>query len=326
METFLNNAITWNIFMQNLGTWLKVPMEAFSFLGNEYFFLFLLPALYWCVETSLGLQVGIVLLLSTSLNESLKLAFHGPRPYWFSPNVISYSTETSFGIPSGHAQIAVGVWGMLAARMRKGWGWLVAVLIVLLIGISRIYLGVHFVQDVVLGWLIGALVLWLVLRFWDPIASRFKNLGAGSKILWFFVASLALVLLSLIPFLWLKLSNWQPPQAWAAYAQNAVSLSGTFTSTGTFFGLLTGLVWFKRQGGFNAKGLLWKRILRFVVGGIGVLVLYLGLKILFGLIAPDTEAVIPYLLRFIRYALIGFWVSAGAPWVFIKIKLAENAS
>ncbi len=50
METIWNTGITWNIFLQNLGSWLKTPMEVFSFFGTEYFFLLLLPALYWCLE------------------------------------------------------------------------------------------------------------------------------------------------------------------------------------------------------------------------------------------------------------------------------------
>jgi len=325
METILNIGITWNIFLQNLGSWLKTPMEVFSFFGNEYFFLLLLPALYWCVEAGIGLRVGIILLLSTSVNDSLKMAFHGPRPYWYSTDVIRYASETSFGVPSGHAQIAVGVWGMLAASLRKWWGWLIAIVIILLIGISRLYLGVHFPHDVILGWLIGALLLWLVLRFWKPVAAWLKKMSLRQQLLVAFLGSLVLILFSLIPFLWLIIANWQPPQAWAGYAINAVSMSGAFTTAGTLFGLLAGLAWFNRQGGFDANGSVWKRILRYLLGAVGVLVLYLGLKVLFGLIVPDTEAVFPYILRYIRYFLVGAWISAGAPWIFVKLKLAGKA-
>jgi len=326
METIWNSGITWNIFFQNLGSWLKTPMETFSFFGNEYFFLLLLPALYWCMEASLGLRVGIILLLSTSVNDALKMAFHGPRPYWYSTDVIGYASETSFGVPSGHAQIAASVWGMLAASIRKWWGWLIAILIILLIGISRLYLGVHFPHDVILGWLIGALLLWLVLRFWKPVAAWLKRMSLGRQILTSFLSSLVLILFSLIPFLWLKITNWQPPQAWAAYTKDAISLSGAFTTGGTLFGLLTGLAWFDRQGGFDANGSFWKRILRYVLGVVGVLVFYFGLKVLFGLIAPDAEAVLPYILRYIRYVLVGAWVTAGAPWIFVKLKLAGKAA
>jgi membrane-associated phospholipid phosphatase len=326
METIWNIGITWNIFFQNLGSCLKTPMEVFSFFGTENFFLLLLPALYWCMEGGIGLRVGIILLLSASVNDAVKMVFHGPRPYWYSTDVIRYASETSFGVPSGHAQIAFGVWGMLAASIRKWWGWPIAILIIVMIGISRLYLGVHFPHDVILGWLIGALLLWLVLRFWKPVTAWLKKMSLGQQILASFLSSLLLITFPLIPFLWLKITNWQLPQAWAEYAKDALSLSGTFTTAGTLFGLLAGLAWFNHQGGFDASGPLWKRILRYILGMVGVLVFYLGLKVLFGLIVPDSEAVLPYILRYIRYVLVGAWISAGAPWIFVKLKLAKKAA
>jgi membrane-associated phospholipid phosphatase len=326
MDNLWNAGIHWNIFFQNLGTWLKTPMEVVSFFGTEYFFLLLLPALYWCAEAGVGLRVGVILLLNTSVNDALKMAFHGPRPYWYSSQVIQYASETSFGVPSGHAQIAAGVWGMLAASLRKGWGWLIAILVILLIGISRLYLGVHFIHDVLLGWLLGAFLLWLVLRLWNPVTAWVKKMNLGRQLLIAFLSSVVVVLFSLIPFLWLKLTAWQAPQAWAEYATYAISMESAFTTAGTLFGLLAGLAWFNRQGGFDTRGPFWKLILRYLVGVIGVLVFYLGLKVLFGAIAPEEEALFPYFLRYIRYTLVGAWVSAGAPWVFIKLKLAEKAS
>ena len=326
METIWNIGITWNIFFQNLGSCLKTPMEVFSFFGTENFFLLLIPALYWCIEGGIGLRVGIILLLSVSANDALKMVFHGPRPYWYSTDVIRYAGETSFGVPSGHAQIAFGVWGMLATSIRKWWGWLIAILLIVLIGISRLYLGVHFPHDVIIGWLIGALLLWLVLRFWKPITAWLKKMNLGQQILTSFLSSLLLIAFYLIPFLWLKITNWQSPQAWAEYAKDAVSLSAAFTTAGTLFGLLAGLAWFNHQGGFDTSGPLWKRILRCVLGMIGVLVFYLGLKILFGLISPYTEDVLSYILRYIRYVLVGAWISAGAPWIFVKLKLAKKAA
>jgi membrane-associated phospholipid phosphatase len=94
-------------------------MKLFSFLGMEEFFMAILPVLYWCVYRILGLRVAIVLMLSTSINGAVKLAFHGPRPYWISPGVRALSEETSFGTPSNHAQSAVVVWGNLAAYLHK---------------------------------------------------------------------------------------------------------------------------------------------------------------------------------------------------------------
>jgi membrane-associated phospholipid phosphatase len=325
METIWHMGITWNIFFQGLGSWLKTPMEVFSFLGTEPFFLLLLPALYWCMEAGIGLRVGMILLLGASINGALKIAFHGPRPYWLVPEVIAYAGETSFGVPSGHAQNAFGVWGMLAACTGKWWGWLIAIPVILLIGISRLYLGVHFPHDVILGWVAGALLLWLVLHFWKPVGASLRKMSSEQQILASFLGSLLLILFSVIPFLWLKFTHWQPPQVWAEYAKDAVSLNVAFTTAGTLFGLLAGLVWLNHQGGFDAGGPRWKRILRYPLGLVGLLAIYLSMKALLGSIVPDAESVFPYIFRYIRYALVGAWISAGAPWVFVKLNLAGNA-
>ena len=61
-------------------------------------------------------------------------------------------------------------------------------------------------------------------------------------------------------------------------------------------------------------------MLRFIVGLIGVAIFFLGLKIVF----PDGETFIPYILRYVRYALVGFWVLGGAPWLFFRFKLADK--
>jgi len=313
------------VALQSLGGWLTLPMSFFSLLGTEQFFLAILPALYWCVDSGVGLRVGVILLLSTSLNDAAKLAIHGPRPYWYSSQVKAYATETSFGAPSGHAQIATGVWGMLAAILKKAWAWLVAGGIIFLIGLSRVYLGVHFPHDVLLGWIIGGLLLWVVLLAWDPVSIWLRERSLGRQILVAFLASLVLILVELIPFLGLKLGGWVPPQEWAAYAGQAVSLSGALTSAGAFFGLTAGLAVFKQMGGFNTAGPVWKRILRYVLGMLGLLIIYLGLDLLFGLFAPGGEGGVTYLLRYVHYALVGAWISFGAPWVFLRWRLAEQA-
>lgn len=324
MEAFWNIGITWNIFFQSMGSWLASPMEAFSFLGTEIFFLLLLTAIYWCIGAGIGIRVGIMVILSLAVNDALKIFFHGPRPYWYSSNLIVYARESSFGVPSGHAEVAFGLWGMLAATIHKWWAWLIAILIILMISISRLYLGVHFPHDVILGLILGALLLWLVLLLWRPLAAIFQRMSPGKQYLASFLSSLALILLSLIPFFWLKHINWQPPQAWAEYANDAISLKVTFTTTGTLFGLLSGATWLNCRGGLNANGLIWQRIFCYVLGLIGLIVIYLGAKIVIGLVAPDTEAMLPYLLRYFRYFLIGTWISAGAPWIFIKLKLAQK--
>src|SRR5262245_25719538 len=107
MDIFVQNGINWIISIQALGAWLQSPMEFFSFLGTEYFFLLILPLIYWSLDASLGLRVAFILITSNYLNGLFKLLFAGPRPYWISNKVTPFAAESTFGVPSGHAQNAM---------------------------------------------------------------------------------------------------------------------------------------------------------------------------------------------------------------------------
>lgn len=102
MGPVLDFGVRFIVMLQGLGNWLELPMKFFSFLGTEDFFMVVLPVIYWCVNTTLGMQVAVILMLSSSVNSALKLAFHGTRPYWYSPTVKGLASETSFGVPSNH--------------------------------------------------------------------------------------------------------------------------------------------------------------------------------------------------------------------------------
>ncbi|MFH2039464.1 MAG: phosphatase PAP2 family protein [Chloroflexota bacterium] len=329
METLMNIGITWIAVLQGMGSWLTLPMQALSFLGSEDFFMLVLPALYWSVNAALGLRVGVILLVGSSLNDMLKLAFHMPRPYWVTTKIQAFASETGFGLPSGHSQSAVGVWGMLASQIKKRWVWVIAILLMVLIGLSRIFLGVHFPTDVLLGWLVGSVILWLVLRLWDKVAAWLIKLSLGQQVMAIFIFSLLLITLALIPSFWLRSIGWQTPAVWLHNASfnlpggeppNPTSLSGLFSTTGTLFGLGAGFAWLTRGGGFQTHGSGWQRILRYVVGVIGVLVIRYGLKAIF----PEGETWLGLIFQYIRYAAIGAWVSAGAPLLFFAMKLAKK--
>ncbi len=321
------------VAIQNLGGWLQGPMEFFSFLGQEQFFLLILPTLYWSVDTRLGLRVGLILLVSVGLVTTLKMVFHGPRPYWYSPQVQGFAAETSFGVPSGHAQNAVGVWGMLADGLKKKWAWPAAIAVIFLIGFSRMYLGVHFPHDVIVGWLVGTLLLWAFLALWDRVGEWFTRLSVDQQLLFTFLASLVFILLGLLVVAASR--NWQMPQAWLDNATAAIpdgeppapfKLEGLILTAGAFFGLAGGAAWLFSVGSVEAGGAVWRRLLRFLVGIVGVLVLYLGLGGAFSTISPEEGTVVSYILRYIRYALIGLWISAGAPLMFLRLRLSQRSA
>lgn len=323
MGFLISMGINWIVAIQALGAWLEVPMKIFSFLGVQDFFFLVLPLIYWCIDASLGLRVGFILITSASLNGIVKLMFAGPRPYWVSTKVIPFSAESSFGIPSGHAQNAVSVWGIIASKIRKPWAWGAAVALAFLIGFSRWYLGVHFPHDVFVGWFLGALVLWFFLRFADLLAAWIKGQTFGMQVSTIFIVSLLLIGLAMLSAVHLNgytlLAEWKTNALRAGAMPDPVSMEGFVSSAGTFFGLAFGAIWLAARGGYKADGPMGQRVLRFIVGFIGVLILWRGLA----LFLPDHADLISNIFRYIRYSLVGFWVSAGAPWLFFRFNLAQ---
>lgn len=313
------------LFFQGLGSWLATPMNLLSFLGNEEFFLLLAPALYWCIDSQVGLRIGLLLMISGSFNAFFKLLFFQPRPYWIDPAVKAFDAETSFGIPSGHAQHSIVVWGGLAASFRKRWLWTTALLLILLIGLSRLFLGVHFPGDVLAGWLIGATVLAVYLKLEPRVKRSLNSLPAFQQTAIALAFSLILIVMGLA--VRLSLVHWELPAAWVANAQaanpdaepiNPTDISGLVSNSGVFFGLCLGAIFISRYRGFKAQGENGQLILRYLIGTAVILLLWAGLRAIF----PGGEDLLSQVLRYVRYGLVGFWVSGGAPWVFKKLKLA----
>ena len=207
MDTLLNFEIEFTLFIQSLGQWLKAPFTFLSFLATEDFFLVMMPLIYWCIDSVLGLRLAIMLVASNSLNSSLKMLFRTPRPFWYDPRVQSLSMETSFGMPSGHSQNSGSLWGMLGLTVKKRWMTIVVSLVIFLIGLSRIYLGMHFLHDVLSGWLAAAALL--ALYFWleKPVSRWLARLSFAWKIMVFFGAALLVMLIGVAPT-WVN-PSWQ---------------------------------------------------------------------------------------------------------------------
>lgn len=325
MQTLLDNSIAIIIAIQGMGEWLTPPMRFFSNLGTENFFFIVLPLIYWCIDSALGMRVGLILATSGVFNYAGKLLFAGPRPYWVSSHVKGLWPETSFGTPSNHAQLATNVWGLIAVYVKKTWVQVIAVLLIFLIGFSRIYLGAHFPHDVILGWILGGIILYAFVKLEKPVFDWFLQKTMFQQIVFSFAVSMVFILIGFSAATLRK--DFQIPEQWISNAllvstdvPAPVEPHGIFTLAGTFFGLAAGSVWILHNGGYQATGPLWKRALRYVVGLIGILIFWMGL----GAILPDGDGFIFYVLRYLRYSLVGWWVAAGAPWVFIRLSLSEN--
>lgn len=298
-----------------------MTFRGITFLGNTEFYLIIMPALFWCIDATLGIRTGIMLLISGGLNSILKFAFQWPRPFWVTSRVTNLAEGTSFGFPSGHAQNAASIWGLIGTSSKKKWFRWIVVLVIFLIGFSRIVLGVHFTHDVLAGWLVGAILLVIFLKLEQGIANWFKSQSLPVQI----VALILATSLFLIPAI-LIVPPFNPPpvpQAWIEGAGEMIEpyhYEGLLTTAGSFFGLGLGVIFLVRKGGFDAGGPLWQRVVRYLLGLVGVLALYLGL----GSIFPNQVDLISYTLRFVRYFLIGFWIAYGAPEFFTWLKLAKR--
>jgi membrane-associated phospholipid phosphatase len=325
----MNPILDWGIHfiagLQAAAPWLQVPSQFFSFLGTEEFFLVVLPLLYWCVDVRLGVQVAIILTLSNSFNSFFKLAFHQPRPYWISDQVRAMAQEPQYGFPSGHAQHATTVWGTVGASV-KGWLRWLMIAVIFCIGFSRIFLAVHFPTDVLAGWLIGGVILWAFLKWEAPVMNWFNRRTLAQKIGLAFVASLLILSIAVAglafappadPPEWEAMAARAFPPAAGQPAINPRDMTGEVGIVGAFFGLVAGLVLLFDKGGFDTHSAWWKRVVRFALGVTGVLILWLGLRLVF----PRDASFASQVLRYLRYAFAGFWIAYGAPRVFIWLKL-----
>ncbi len=148
--------------------------------------------------TGLGIIMGLVLLLRRRwlllagwittlvggglLNLLLKSIFQRPRPEFANPFVV----ESFWSFPSGHAMGSFIVYGMLAylllLSLKGPWRRVVlggAVLLVLLIGFSRLYLGVHFLSDVAAGYMAGA--VWLTVAISGMEVARRRKMAPEDR-------------------------------------------------------------------------------------------------------------------------------------------------
>lgn len=306
MKEFLESLVPWGtevlVRVQGLSSeWLVAVFALFSFLGQEEFYILLMPLVYWCIDRRVGIGLGYVSTFSAWLNNLVKYLFAIPRPA--DPRLSLPYPETSPSFPSGHAQNAVANWGYLAMRFRARAMTVVAILLIVLIGLSRIVLGVHFPQDVIGGWLIG-LVLLLAYTWAEPYASRW--LAAQSRAV---QAALAVIVPLALIFLYpADTEGYYPPEI-------------SITAGSTLMGLSLGLVMERAWVRFSVEGSLGRRALRLLVGLVIVVILYAGPRLLL----PDEMAYGPAAaLRFLRYALVGWAFAFLCPWIFVQLKLADQ--
>ena len=282
------------LWFQQFSPTFDLPFKALTFLGDETFYLVFMPLFYWCIDRRTGSRLFFLLLFSAYLNAIAKVLADQPRPFAYDPRVKAIAHAGGGGMPSGHTQNAVVVWGFLAARSGKKTAWLIAAFLMIGIPLSRVYLGVHFPTDLIGGYLLGGIILILFLWLAPRLEIWLMEQGFARQLLISFLGPLILILLN--------------------YGGNKDVLS----MISVLMGVCVGFTLERRFVRFSCGGVWWKRAIRYLLGVFVLFGLWGGLKLAFGGMEPAG------LLRFIRYVLVGLWGGVGAPWVFVRLRLAET--
>lgn len=315
-------SIAGNRSLQAIGPWLTPVALFFTFLGDEQFYLLAISIIYWCVHKGLGADLGVLVVLSPVVNAILKSFIKHPRPFWQAAD-LQLGAADSFSTPSGHAQNTATLFGYLALflwrRSNRIWSVLVLTLLIVLVSLSRVYLGVHFAGDVIWGAAIG-IALAIAYAWVKPLLlPHLKRLALAWHIVLALLVSAGIfavqALLLTIPF--------GAGETFPDLYPDAVTttVEGAATVAGLALGLWLGLVLENRYVHFSVAGPVGQRILRYLVGIVGLFVIWLGLRLIF----PSEPAALGLSLRLLRYALAMFWAIAGWPWLFVKVGLGRRA-
>ncbi len=264
-----------------------------SGLGSTRAYIVLLLGAYLALDARLGQRLGIFVLVGFYLNFHLKGLVGTERPFLIDPSVARTpeAVPTSGpGFPSGHAQLSVTFWGYAAWWLSRRWFWAVALLVVALISLSRLYLGMHFLVDVVGGLAIGA-VYTAAAAFAEPFWLSLRSVSKPLRAAVGFFTPLALLLA--LP----------PPGLEAGLIMGALAAFGSAP-------LL--MPYTPPQG-------LWRRLL---VAVIGIALVFAALSASSLLL---TEAVKRSALGgFFRYVFIAYIGLYLTPWFAQAVRLAPK--
>ncbi|MBQ7415496.1 MAG: phosphatase PAP2 family protein [Oscillospiraceae bacterium] len=265
-------------------------------LGEETAFLVLALIVFWCVDKRRGYYVMAVGFMGTMVNQILKLVCAVPRPWVLDPEftILEQAREAAAGysFPSGHTSTAVGTFGAIAATEKRRWLRSVCIVLAVLVGFSRMYVGVHTPYDVLAG---AACAVLLVIGF-KPIV-----MGGSDKAIHILLGAMVAVGIGYL----LYVQMYPFP---ADFDQH--NLASATNNAYTMIGCLVGVVivyWAEKKWvDFSTEGKWWVQLIKIVLGLALVLAVKAGLK------TPLNWLFGEFVGRAVRYFLIV--LAAGLVW------------
>ncbi|UCC19023.1 MAG: phosphatase PAP2 family protein [Promethearchaeota archaeon] len=210
--------------------------KAITYLGEPIAFIIIIAIIYITYNKKYAKNLAVCLLFSQYLNQLCKSIFQDPRPVATNIGDEYGFAEPSFGFPSGHTQNSTVIWGNLSKEFKDNYKYnnvpvipIVLSIIIFLVAISRMIIGVHDLQDVIGGFLIGIGFL-LLFIYTEPFFSKqFNKLNFIAKIILTATVAILLFLIGTLVYPNAGLGLVVPPVLYAddgAYAQVGGALLG----------------------------------------------------------------------------------------------------
>ena len=278
----------------------KVKMELVTFLdwffyvvtqlGEEMFYIVALAFVYWSFNKKLGKKLAIVVLTSLWINGFFKFLLKLPRP----PKSVQKIEASGYGFPSGHAQGSTTLWGYLSLKIKKNWFYLFSAILIAMISYSRIYLQVHYIQDIIGGFLLGVATL-IAFEYIDRKST--SHLSSVSFLQKLAIPAIFTLILVSVPYILFSSSD---------------DIAGMIVIAGAFFGITEGFIIEEEKVKLNDPTTTKSRIIRFLIGLTIVIPIMIALR---QVLSESLTSV------FLLYTIIGLLMGLVVPYIFKKLEL-----
>lgn len=297
------------MYLQSIRNELLTGIFTFFTICTEVPVITVLTAmLYWCINKKAGQRILFALAGSLNINVAVKNIVKMPRPIG-TKGLVSLRTQTATGysFPSGHTQTATTFWTSMITQFKNIWIYIIGILMILGAGISRLYLAVHWPMDVIVGWILGIILSILFIKLFDYIDNS-KN---------YYILVIIMLIFGVCTYFvggedFYKLFGLYSGFALGYMVEDTyINFSTENKQRKNIFSKSTS----KIEG---TKG----KILRFIIGIISLLIVYLIFKYIENTFMIGKNEEIINIFKYLKYTIIVFWGVAIAPALFKLFKLA----
>jgi len=273
-------------------------------LGEETIGILLLCLVFWCISKKIAYVIGVSFFLSGLTVQGMKICFRIERPWvidpTFEPVPGAKEYATGYSFPSGHTQSAAAFYGALGSQVKPIAFKIILFAIPVLVAFSRMYLGVHTLQDVLVSLVITFLLIWLTCRIiTSEVESKKKELAIS---LFMIIYAVVVIIIAAVMY-----SNGTIEDRYIADCLKAAG-----AGIGFAIGMYIERVYIKFS--VKSKNILMHMI-KFVIGIAGVLVFQEGLKLVIGT---------GFVVDMFRYFLMISWVTILFPLLIKRFFAVED--